>query len=227
MRLIMAHPLGMKSSCSSIVKLGRLRRYFSSISSDTGTRSVKHFGGRTLPDFFDFCETRSIFVRNCLQLNVTHAEPGKLSVTVPLPKPEHEMDKNSMLLGVMDHCGGYTAWTMLGEEHFIGTVNLRADFLNSSPAASSNETQEPIVADGVVTTVDEKFIRTDVTCWNASRTQKLALGRLLFGRFPSPLINNSKQPPANYDEVLARGRAHSDKAMKISIDGWFTNNANC
>jgi hypothetical protein len=173
-------------------------------------------GGWNVPTFTEMCETRSLYVQKCLRVKVLDVSLGRLSMMLQPSKAEHKMDVNVRLMGLIDHCGGYGAWTLLTKQHFLSTINMRIDFLNQI----SDDYADAVIADNIVSSSDDRFIRSDVTCWNADRSKKLALGRLLFGRYPS--LIGLKEPPEDFSERELRATQQNSEVMSITVEGTVT-----
>jgi hypothetical protein len=192
-------------------------------SNNSQSQSVANFrpGGWDVEKYKEICTTRSIYIQHCLRIGVEDVSPGKISLRIPIPyKPAHKMDKHVSLIGLIDHAGGYSSWTLLNEGTFLSTVNMRVDFMHQNlEEVGKNTGEEPeyVYADSIVNSANDKFVRADVTCWDSKRANKIAMGRLLYGLYPSPVGN--KQPPEDFDEMVARGANYNEEVYTMNIEG--------
>ena len=135
---------------------------------------------------------------------------GQVLVHLPQSIVDHKLAPTVRIAALVDHCGGVGAFTMLDDSQFVGTVDLRIDFLHSS-----NHYDE-LYAESEVISSNSKFICTDVKCWNADRSKQVAIGRLLFGVYPTPVA--TKSLPTDYEDVEARAESCRDQAMNIATN---------
>lgn len=79
-----------------------------------------------------------------------------------------------IVASLIDHVGGFTCWSSLYTPfQRVSTVDLRVDYLRPAPC-------EDLWFEAQVLHATKKYIRSDVVCWNADRSKKLAIGRCLF-----------------------------------------------
>ena len=96
-------------------------------------------GGRQRDIFVKMCEEVSPFVKEILGLKVVHVAPGTLEMEFSM-RPHHLGNPFSQVLhggvtaAVLDHVGGFAAWSTLTDPNkLLSTVDLRIDYISPAP----------------------------------------------------------------------------------------------
>ena len=96
-------------------------------------------GGRQRDTFVKMCEEVSPFVKEVLGLKVVNLTPGALEMQFSM-KPHHLGNPFSQVLhggvtaSVLDHVGGFAAWSTLTDPNkLLSTVDLRIDYISPAP----------------------------------------------------------------------------------------------
>lgn len=147
-------------------------------------RTAQTIAGREKKHFKYICENIAPFIKDVIELKTDHLTAGVLKMST---KSNQKFSGNHLgiihpgvIATVIDHCGGFCAWSGLDDRHkFVSTMDLQIDYLR--PA----NLDESLVCESKIAHRGAKMIRTDITCWNAARTEKIAIGRGLFNVYES------------------------------------------
>ena len=143
------------------------------------------FGGIG-PAIFDRV-SETMFTRYVLGLRVVEANTGKLTIKMPYNKmlcgdERQNIVDSGAIATLMDHSGGLCAWSTLTKPtQLVSTVDLRIDYVSHALCG------ETVLCDTTIVDAGDKFIRTDIKCWNEDRTKLISVGRGLFNIYMSPL----------------------------------------
>lgn len=143
-----------------------------------------------------FCESIAPFCRKIMTVNIEHMSKGKLTLRLPFKdcfvgNTRHPCLHGGVTAALVDHCGGFCAWTVLTDtSNALSTVDLRIDYLSPAPC-------EDMICDALVLHQSNHLIRTDMVCWNSSRTKKIAIARGLYNIYPMKILRK-------YQSIISR-----------------------
>ena len=163
-----------------------MRGRTSSVRSKTTAASQQTYLGYEKAQFIHIAEEACPFVRDMLEARVTSLEVGKLTMHLPykadfIGNPVTKVLHGGVTAALIDHVGGFCAMSSVPDGNLLlSTVDLRIDYINPAPP-------EPMVCIANVTNRNKKMIRSDIECWNADRTVKIAEGRGLYQLYPSKI----------------------------------------
>lgn len=155
------------------VKLRRFPPVFTRLLSSS---PVELFGGYDAATFTNIVEKVAPFTRNFLKVKVVQLGRGTLTMELPLNEdfvgnPHIPCLHGGVAAAVIDHCGGFCAWTVLSDKNkLVSTADLRIDYLRPAPL-------EKLICEAEVIHQGDRLIRTDIVLWNANKTKKVAIGR--------------------------------------------------
>jgi acyl-coenzyme A thioesterase PaaI-like protein len=194
---------------------------------ESATRPPSSCGGFPRPFFETMIESRSRLMKY-MGVTVVDLTRGKLVCHMPL-KPAlagvdhaavknlstdnntNSIDNNSVLhngilSAMMDQVGGFGAWSLLeSRAQFIATIDLRIDFISPVAIPTNPSHSSYVICEAESIADDEKFIRTDIVCYSADRSQKLAVGRGMYNVYLSPIRKKNNPIVRSY---LALGRKY-------------------
>lgn len=141
------------------------------------------FGGLPLNAFIKLAEDGTPFVSSVLGLKCKTVETKLLIMELPMKKEFIGRRDNRVLHGgvvaaAIDHVGGFAAWTAVGPNQMVSTVDLRIDYLAPAPF----ETLQVI---GEIVSVKTRLMRADIKVQTASGSV-VAIGRGLYNIYQGP-----------------------------------------
>jgi uncharacterized protein (TIGR00369 family) len=171
--------------------------------------------------FYFMCEASGFYMRNILHLRIRHITPGSLTIELP-PDDRFAGDSDGNMLhsgltaSVIDHAGGFCAWSALTDtKQSVSTIDLQVDYL--SPA----KLNEPLICEANIVHKGGMVIRTDMICWNESKTIKIASGRGLYNIYTNPLMKKAGLANTFNETLQALPGEYSTRLLKVVID-WVT-----
>jgi uncharacterized protein (TIGR00369 family) len=150
------------------------------------TASEERFLGYPRGVFIHIAEEACPFIGKMLEPKVTQLSAGELIMELPFKEDFIGNPVNGVLHGgvtaaLIDHVGGFCAMSSVPDANLLlSTVDLRIDYLSPAPP-------EALVCHAWVTSRKKTLVRSDIECWNADRTVKIATGRALYSLYPSKI----------------------------------------
>jgi uncharacterized protein (TIGR00369 family) len=136
--------------------------------------------------FIKVAEDACPFIRDSIECKVTHLEPGVLHMNMPF-KPEFvgnpvtKVLHGGVVASLIDHVGGFCAMSCIEDGNtLMATVDMRIDYINPAPP-------ETIHCEAIIVSRKKTLIRSDVVAWNADKSRKIAIGRVLYNSYRSDL----------------------------------------
>ncbi len=143
--------------------------------------------------FVHIAEEACPFIGKMLEAKVTHMEAGELTMKLPFKKdfignPVTQVLHGGVTAALIDHVGGFCAMCSVPDANLLlSTVDLRIDYLNPAPA-------EELICEAHVISRNKSLIRSDIVCWNADKTIKVATGRGLYSLYKSKIELGDRTP---------------------------------